>query len=77
MVKCFFMVWFIYYEQYYEQKKYKTMKGFIVMICIALIWGMIMGTIFEPPLSYILSFVGGGVIGLTVPKLVDRLDGKE
>ncbi len=53
-------------------KTYKIIKWGVVAILAGSL-GVIIGmTVETPPLAYFISFVGGGIIGVSVPKLFDK-----
>ena len=46
---------------------------FITLILLAFLWGCISAYVYDPPISYILAFIGGAFIGIFWPKFYDKL----
>jgi len=45
----------------------------ITMILLCILWGIISTTIAPYPMSIVIAFIGGGLIGWIYPKLYDKL----
>jgi len=45
----------------------------VTMFILCIIWGIVSVAIVDPPIGYILAFIGGLFIGIVYPKLYDKL----
>lgn len=43
---------------------------FAVVAALALVWGLVMAALFNPPISIIFSMVGGGIIGWNANRII-------
>jgi len=48
----------------------------ITMIMLAMFWGFVSGQISVPPISFIIAFIGGGLIGWAYPIFYDKIFNK-